>query len=64
MPTHRVEALGPKIMTELTMTDRRLIDRALNQSAPGVDLIRELNCSHCGSSFKATLDMTHFLSVA
>lgn len=62
MPTHRVEALGTKIMTELTMTDRRLIDRALNQSAPGVDLIRELACAHCGGSFKATLDMTHFLS--
>jgi len=62
LPAHRVEALGPKIMTELTMSDRRLIDRALNQSAPGVDLIRELTCSHCGGGFKATLDMTHFLS--
>jgi hypothetical protein len=63
MPRHRMEALGPKIMTELTMTDRRLIDRALNQSAPGVDLIREMSCGHCGNSFKSTLDMTHFLSV-
>ncbi|HEY4239998.1 MAG TPA: hypothetical protein VGM88_09295 [Kofleriaceae bacterium] len=62
LPNHRVEALGPKIMSELTMTDRRLIDRALNQSAPGVDLIREITCAHCGGGFKATLDMTHFLS--
>ena len=41
---HRLEALGPTIFADLTLTDRRLIDRALNDAAPGVDLIRELDC--------------------
>ena len=39
LPKHRLEAIGPKILADLTMTDRRLIDKALNQAAPGVDLI-------------------------
>jgi hypothetical protein len=63
LPKHRLEAIGSKIMSDLTMTDRRLIDRALNQAAPGVDLIREITCHHCGGMFKTNLDMTHFLSV-
>lgn len=63
VPQHRLNALGPKIMSDLTMSDRRLIDRTLNSSAPGVDLIRELECVSCGFEFKASLDMTHFLAV-
>jgi hypothetical protein len=63
LPTHRLEAIGPKILSELTLTDRRLIDRALNQAAPGVDLIREISCPGCGGEFKSSLDMTHFLLV-
>jgi len=63
LPKHRMEAIGPKILAELTLTDRRLIDRALNQAAPGVDLIREIDCPNCGVPFKSNLDMTHFLSL-
>lgn len=63
IPRHRLEALGPHILTDLTMTDRRLIDRALNQSAPGIDLVREIECPNCGQFFKTTLDMTHFLAL-
>jgi hypothetical protein len=64
IPKHRLEAIGPKILAELTLADRRLIDRALNQAAPGVDLIREIVCPNCGSDFKSSLDMTNFLSQA
>lgn len=63
LPKHRLEAIGPKILSELTLTDRRLIDRALNQAAPGVDLIRDINCPHCGVDFKASLDLSNFLSL-
>ncbi|NJL29262.1 MAG: hypothetical protein HC897_15960 [Thermoanaerobaculia bacterium] len=45
------------------MTDRRLIDRALNEAAPGVELVRELECEACGHEFKASLDLTHFLAL-
>ncbi len=61
VPKHRLEAIGPRILADLTMSDRRLIDRALNQSAPGIDLTREIECPNCGHVFKTTLDMTHFL---
>jgi hypothetical protein len=63
MPRHRLEALGPRIMADLTMTDRRMIDRALNEGAPGVDLVRQLECAGCGHEFRATLDLSRFLSL-
>jgi len=63
LPKHRLEAIGPKILSELTLTDRRMIDRALNQAAPGVDLIRDINCPHCGADFKSSLDLSNFLSL-
>ena len=62
LPSHRLEALGPKIMADLTLTDRRLIDRAFNEGAPGIDLIREFDCPVCDHHFRASLDMTHFLA--
>jgi hypothetical protein len=62
LPRHRLEALGPKILADLTLTDRRMIDRAFNEAAPGVDLIREIDCPSCGADFRASLDMTHFLA--
>nr|BFE80542.1 hypothetical protein GCM10020093_031430 [Planobispora longispora] len=35
VPRHRLDALGSRILADLTMTDRRLIDRAMAQAAPG-----------------------------
>jgi hypothetical protein len=64
VPGHRLEALGPRIMSELTMTDRRLIDRALNDAAPGADLVRELECPRCAKGFSASLDLSNFLALA
>jgi len=64
LPRHRVEALGPVIMRELTLTDRRRIDRAMNDAAPGVDLTRALDCPSCGKGFTATLDMSLFFAMA
>jgi len=63
MPKHRVEALGPRLLSDLTLTDRRLIDRALNSAAPGIDLTRDCECYACGAEIRASLDMTHFLSL-
>ena len=51
-------------MSELTMTDRRLIDRALNDAAPGVDLMREIECPRCAKTFSASLDLSNFLALA
>lgn len=64
MPRHRLEALGPRIMSDLTMTDRRLIDQALNEAAPGVDLVRRQECPACGREFSASLDLSNFLALA
>jgi hypothetical protein len=63
MPRNRLDAIGPKILSDLTMSDRRLIDKALNESAPGVDLVHTIECVNCGHQFKATLDMSNFLAL-
>ncbi|GGS77892.1 hypothetical protein GCM10010156_40870 [Planobispora rosea] len=64
VPRHRLEALGSRILADLTMTDRRLIDRAMAQAAPGVDLVREIECTACGKTFSATIDLSNFLATA
>lgn len=63
LPKHRLEAIGPKILSELTLADRRLIDRALNEVAPGIEMVRHVECPACGQVFKTTLDLTHFLAL-
>lgn len=63
MPVQRIEALGSRILADLTLSDRRLIDKALNEKAPGIDLVHTVECYNCGSEFKATLDMTYFLAL-
>ncbi|WP_432949898.1 hypothetical protein ACQPXM_17675 [Kribbella sp. CA-253562] len=63
VPRHRLEALGSRILADLTLTDRRLIDRAFTENAPGIDLIRVLDCPACGHELRATLDLTNFLAM-
>ncbi len=63
LPKHRLEAIGPRILADLTLTDRRLIDRALNEVAPGVEITRHIECPGCGQTFKTSLDLTHFLAL-
>ncbi len=59
----RVRALGPRILADLSMGDRRLVQRALEEGAPGPDLTRSIVCDSCGEEFRALLDMSHFFSV-
>lgn len=63
IPVSRMEALGPILFASLTLTDRRLIDKELNRAAPGIDMLRDLECASCGSEFAANLDMTGFLAL-
>jgi hypothetical protein len=60
----RVEALGSRILAELSMSDRRLIQVAIEDAAPGPNLIRTIVCDGCGEEFHAMLDMSHFFSLA
>jgi len=64
VPAYRLEGMGSRIMSDLTMADRRLIDRALNDAAPGVELVRALECPGCGKQFSTSLDMSNFLVMA
>jgi transcription elongation factor Elf1 len=59
-----IDALGTHILMELTLGDRRRIDKAIEESTPGLDLTREVTCDHCGRTFKSTLDMTNFFPSA
>jgi hypothetical protein len=62
MPAERREALGSKILSDLTMGDRGRIERAFRKEMPGVDLTQEIECESCGRCFRASLDLTGFFS--
>ena len=62
MPNPRVEALGTSIFNDLTLKDRAIIDRALNNGGPGIKIRRDIVCDNCGRRFTATLDFSNFLS--
>jgi hypothetical protein len=59
----RVEALGSRILGELSMSDRRLIHQAIDAAAPGPNLIRTVTCDRCLEEFRAMLDMSRFFPV-
>lgn len=63
MPNNRREALGTKVMSDLTMGDRARIERAFRQEMPGVDLTREIECGSCGRKYQATLDLSSFFTL-
>ncbi len=64
LESHRTEALGARILADLTMSDRRLVQQTLDASVPGPDLTRTIVCAHCGEEFRAHLDMTRFFPTA
>jgi hypothetical protein len=64
LPAAELEAYGVKILRDLTLGDRLMLDAAFNDQAPGVDLTRQVACHHCGQSFTAQLDMTHFFALS
>ncbi len=62
MPSDRREALGTKVLSDLTMSDRAVIDRAFRQDMPGLDLTKNVVCDTCGRTFRTTIDLTGFFS--
>ena len=61
MPAPKLEALGTAIFADLTLSDRGLIDNAINNGGPGIRMDRALVCPGCGREFSAALDMSNFL---
>lgn len=62
MPDNRREALGTKVLSDLTMGDRSRIERAFREEMPGVDLSREFDCGSCGRPMRTSLDLTSFFT--
>lgn len=62
MPENRREALGTKILSDLTMGDRGRIERAFRDEMPGLDLSREFDCTSCGRPMRTSLDLTSFFT--
>lgn len=60
----RIQALGKRILADLSMADRRLIQTAIDGAAPGPNLMREVICDQCGDSYVTALDMSHFFPLA
>jgi hypothetical protein len=61
MPRARIETLGTSVFNDLTLGDRALIDEALNENGPGVDMRRDVTCLGCGRDYEVTLDLSNFL---
>ncbi|POF29091.1 T4 family baseplate hub assembly chaperone [Roseibium marinum] len=62
LPENKLKGLGARIFSDLTMSDRSLIERAMRSDAPGVDLRHQVDCLACGHDFEVNLDMTNFFS--
>jgi len=60
MEDRRVRAMGIRLLADLSMSDRQLIRRTLDEQAPGPDLNRTVACEYCAEEFRASLDMSHF----
>lgn len=55
-----LESYGIKILRDLTMGDRRLLYRAIEEQTPGVDFRRSVTCAHCNGKFNAVLEASGF----
>lgn len=62
MPDNRREALGTKVLSDLTMGDRARIEKAFRNQMPGLDLGREFDCGFCGRPMRTSLDLTSFFT--
>lgn len=60
LPRSALEAYGVKILRDLTLGDRRLLQACFNDKTPGVDFMRTVSCGACGSTFSGVLDVSHF----
>lgn len=60
----RVQAMGTRILADLSMPDRNRVKDAIDANAPGPDLNRRINCSNCRGVFNTPLDMSRFFFVA
>ncbi len=63
MPDAKREALGTRLIADLTMADRMRIERAMRTEMPGVDFRRSIECEECGHRFDVSLDLTSFFSI-
>ena len=59
----RMRALGVRLLADLSMGDRRLIQRRFEGAVPGPELARAVTCDHCGEEFRQSLDMSHFFEL-
>lgn len=59
-----LEAYGVKILRDLTIGDRQILQQALGSDTPGVDFIRTIECGGCGISFQTALDTSVFFSLS
>jgi len=59
----RMRALGVRLLADLSMGDRRLIQRRFEEAVPGPELARTVTCDRCGDEFRQSLDMTHFFEL-
>jgi hypothetical protein len=64
LPRAVLESYGVKILRELTLGDRRRLQRAFEEEAPGVQFQRAVECPECGLAFEAVADVSDFFGLS
>jgi hypothetical protein len=64
LEARRIRAMGIRILASLSMSDRLLIQKTLEEGALGPDLTRSVYCDQCGREYRTSLDMSHFFPLA
>ena len=54
----------PTVQRDLTLGDRRRLQRAFEAAAPGVQFQRPVECPECGLSFEAVTDVSDFFGLS
>ena len=60
LESKRIQAAGVRILSDLSMSDRRMLQKTIDAATPGPNLTRDLVCDSCGQRYRAALDMSHF----
>ncbi len=64
LPRAALESYGVKILRDLTLGDRRRLQRAFEEATPGVRFQRRVLCPECGLEFEAVADVADFFGLS
>lgn len=62
LPKAALDAYGIKILRDLTLGDRRILQAALSDDLPGINFQRLVHCGPCNNDFHGVMDVSNFFA--